>query len=76
MATSGVGLGSGVDVGWDVDVGMGVGADVGVAPPQAFRNNTLHNNKKGILLISAPRSLVGGIIGEENTLHTLPARGI
>jgi len=76
MTTSGVGLGSGADVGSDVDVGREVGMDVGAAPPHAFRNNRLNNNKKGILLISAPHSLVGGIIGEENALHTLPARGI
>jgi len=76
MTASGVGLGSGVDVGWTVAIGTEVGVDVAVASPHAFRNNTLNNNRKGILLISAPRSLVGGIIGEENTLYTLPARGL
>jgi len=76
MAGSEVGLGSGVDVGWGMDVGMEVGIAVGVAPPHAFRKSTLNNKRKGILFISAPRSLVGGIIGEENESHTRPARGI
>jgi hypothetical protein len=76
MAASGVGLGSVVDVGWVVEVGIGVGAAAGVVPPQAFKKSALNTNRKRILLIAAPRSLVGGIIGEKNSLYTLLARGI
>jgi hypothetical protein len=76
MAASGVGLGSVVDVGWDVGDGIGVGAAAGVVPPQALMKSTLKTNKKRLLLIAAPRSLVGGIIGEKNSLYTLLARGI
>jgi hypothetical protein len=76
MAASRVGLGSGVDVDRGSDTGVGVEGEEGSDPPHAFRKSTLTINRKRLLLIVAPHSLVGAIIGEAQALYTPPARDI